>query len=141
MKIWRGYGSEHSSNLVMIGRFKTVAGAAEAKRIIDRLTEQIRADVKAGLMDETDPPQRFTDHIMELFKEVETYIVAPAELSQFNYEFSVEVQGRHARSDDRGIRYFSLPENPGQRGCSCGSVFPSRLPNRERGPMRDDTRW
>lgn len=30
---------------------------------------------------------------MELFKEVETYIVAPAELSQFNYEFSVEVQG------------------------------------------------
>lgn len=93
MKIWRGYGSEHSSNLVMIGRFKTVAGAAEAKRIIDRLTEQIRADVKAGLMDETDPPQRFTDHIMELFKEVETYIVAPAELSQFNYEFSVEVQG------------------------------------------------
>lgn len=93
MKIWRGYGSEHSSNLVMIGRFKTVAGAAEAKRIIDRLTEQIRADVKAGLMDETDPPQRFTDHIMELFKEVETYIVAPAELSQFNYEFSAEVQG------------------------------------------------
>lgn len=93
MKIWRGYGPEHSSNLVMIGRFKTVAGAAEAKRIIDRLTEQIRADVKAGLMDETDPPQRFTDHIMELFKEVETYIVAPAELSQFNYEFSVEVQG------------------------------------------------
>lgn len=93
MKIWRGYGSEHSSNLVMIGRFKTVAGAAEAKRIIDRLTEQIRADVKAGLMDETDTPQRFTDHIMELFKEVETYIVAPAELSQFNYEFSVEVQG------------------------------------------------
>lgn len=93
MKIWRGYGSEHSSNLVMIGRFKTVAGAAETKRIIDRLTEQIRADVKAGLMDETDPPQRFTDHIMELFKEVETYIVAPAELSQFNYEFSVEVQG------------------------------------------------
>lgn len=93
MKIWRGYGSEHSSNLVMIGRFKTVAGAAETKRIIDRLTEQIRADVKAGLMDETDPPQRFTDHIMELVKEVETYIVAPAELSQFNYEFSVEVQG------------------------------------------------
>jgi len=93
MKIWRGYGSEHSSNLVMIGRFKTVAGAIEAKRIIERLTEQVRADVKAGLMEEGDPPQRFTDHIMELFKEVETYIVAPAELSQFNYEFSVELQG------------------------------------------------
>lgn len=93
MKIWRGYGSEHSSNLVMIGRFKTVADAVEAKRIMERLTEQVRADVKAGLIDESDPPQRFTDHIMELFKEVETYIVAPAELSQFNYDFSVELQG------------------------------------------------
>ncbi|HLH32521.1 MAG TPA: DUF6375 family protein [Terriglobia bacterium] len=93
MKIWRGYGSEHSSNLVLIGRFKTVADAVEAKRIMERLTEQVRADVKAGLMDESDPPQRFTDHIMELFKEVETYIVAPAELSQFNYEFSVKLQG------------------------------------------------
>jgi hypothetical protein len=90
MKIWRAYGSEHSSNLVMIGRFKTVAAAAEAKRIIERLTEQVRADVNAGLMPESNPPQRFTDHIMELFKEVETYIVAPAELSQFNYEFSVD---------------------------------------------------
>jgi len=29
---------------------------------------------------------------MELFREVKTYIVAPAELSQFNYEFSVDVQ-------------------------------------------------
>jgi len=41
MKIWRGYGSEHSSNLVMIGRFKTVGDAEAAKRIIDRLAEQI----------------------------------------------------------------------------------------------------
>jgi len=93
MKIWRGYGSEHSSNLVMIGRFKTVADAESAKRIIDRLLEQVRADVKTGLMDETSPPQQFTDHIMELFREVKTYIVAPAELSQFNYDFSVDVDG------------------------------------------------
>jgi hypothetical protein len=93
MKIWKGYGSEHSSNLVMIGHFKSVGSAAQAKGIIERLREQVYADVKAGLMSESDPPQRFTDHIMELFKEVETYIVAPAELSQFNYEFSVEQEG------------------------------------------------
>jgi hypothetical protein len=93
MKIWKGHGSEHSSNLVMIGRFKSAASASEAKRIIERLQEQVYADVKAGLMSETDPPQRFTDHIMELFKEVETYIVAPSELSQFNYEFSIEQEG------------------------------------------------
>jgi hypothetical protein len=90
MKIWKGYGSEHSSNLVMIGHFKSVGDASQAKRIIERIREQVYADVKAGLMSESNPPQRFTDHIMELFKEVKTYIVAPAELSQFSYEFSVE---------------------------------------------------
>lgn len=93
MKIWRAYGSEHSSNLLMIGHFKSVASAAQAKRIIERVRDQVYADVKAGLMSESNPPQRFTDHIMELFKEVDTYIVAPAELSQFNYEFSIEQEG------------------------------------------------
>jgi hypothetical protein len=93
MKIWKGYGTEHSSNLVMIGHFKSVADATQAKRIIERIRDQVYADVKAGLMSESNPPQRFTDHIMELFKEVETYIVAPAELSQFNYEFSVDQTG------------------------------------------------
>jgi hypothetical protein len=93
MKIWKGYGSEHSSRLVMIGHFKSAAGATQAKRIIERLKEQVYVDVKDGLMSESDPPQRFTDHIMRLFKEVEVYIVAPAELSQFNYEFYVEQEG------------------------------------------------
>jgi hypothetical protein len=93
MKIWKGYGSEHSSNLVMIGRFKSELDAAKAKRIIDRIQEQVNVDVKARLMSESDPPQRFTGHIMELFKAVEIYIIAPGELSQFNYEFSVEQQG------------------------------------------------
>lgn len=93
MKIWNGYASEHSSNLVLIGHFKSTAGAAEAKRIIERLREQVNADVKAGLMSESEPPQQFTDHIMKLFREVETYIVAPAELSQFQYEFSLEQKG------------------------------------------------
>ena len=77
----------------MIGHFKSVADAAQAKRIIDRIQEQVKVDVKAGRMSESDLPQRFTDHIMSLFKELEMYIVAPSELSQFNYEFDVEQQG------------------------------------------------
>ena len=29
MKLWYGYGSEHSNNLVMIGQFKSVEDAEE----------------------------------------------------------------------------------------------------------------
>ena len=41
MKLWYGYGSEHSMNLVMIGRFKDAVAAAQAKRVIDALTTKV----------------------------------------------------------------------------------------------------
>ena len=50
MKIWNGCGSEHSMNLVMIGRFKDAGDAASAKEVIDRLIEQVSADVDDGQM-------------------------------------------------------------------------------------------
>src|SRR6266481_7179904 len=45
MKIWYGYGSEHSMRLVMIGHFREVTDAERAKEAIDRLTAQVSADV------------------------------------------------------------------------------------------------
>lgn len=32
MKIWQGYGSEHSMNLVMIGHFKSPKDATHAQK-------------------------------------------------------------------------------------------------------------
>jgi len=37
MKIWYGYGSEHSANLVIIGRFKDAATAAEAVGLLTEM--------------------------------------------------------------------------------------------------------
>ena len=50
MKIWYGYGSEHSMNLVMTGKFKDAGDAAKAKEVIDWLSEQVASDVEADLM-------------------------------------------------------------------------------------------
>jgi hypothetical protein len=47
MKIWKGYGSEHSMNLVMIGHFKEACDAREAKRLIDQLIERVAREAKA----------------------------------------------------------------------------------------------
>jgi hypothetical protein len=48
MKIWWGYGSEHSMNLVMIGKFASVGEAEAAKQLIDRLAEGVQNEVDAG---------------------------------------------------------------------------------------------
>jgi Family of unknown function (DUF6375) len=38
MKIWYGYGTEHSANLVIVGRFKTVEDAKAAETLINEWT-------------------------------------------------------------------------------------------------------
>jgi hypothetical protein len=48
MRIWYGYGSEHSMNLVMIGRFKSAVDAEKTKEIIDQLTEKLVDKIEVG---------------------------------------------------------------------------------------------
>lgn len=93
MKIWYGYGSEHSMNLVMIGRFQDAVKAAKAKEVIDRLTEQVNAEVEAGVVKVGEPLQRFTDGMFDLLQKLNVYIFSPAELEQFAYDVNVAIEG------------------------------------------------
>jgi hypothetical protein len=93
VKVWVGYGSEHSMNLVMIGQFKDVTDAAKAKEIIDWLTEQVSADVKAGELQVGASPDRLTSRMIDLFKRVEIYDLGPKEVEQFAYDVRVKLEG------------------------------------------------
>ena len=48
MKVWFGFGSEHSANLVIIGEFKSPHDAAEMHSIIDHFTAAAKADQAAA---------------------------------------------------------------------------------------------
>lgn len=91
MKLWKGYGSEHSMNLVMIGHFQEASDANEAKRLIDQLIEQVVNEEKSG-HGNTVPGDRFTDAMLELMKEAKLYILSPAELEQLLYDVRVDVE-------------------------------------------------
>jgi hypothetical protein len=92
MKIWFGYSSEHSSNLVMIGRFKEVGKATKAKEIIEKLIEQVRADEQAGLIKLGERADRYTDDMLDVLQKVEVHSIAPAELEQFAYDLTIKVK-------------------------------------------------
>ncbi|HEX7182177.1 MAG TPA: DUF6375 family protein [Thermoanaerobaculia bacterium] len=94
MKIWYGYGSEHSMNLVMIGRFEDAGDAAKAKQVIDWLTEQVSADVQAGLIEVGEPAHRFTDHMLDLLRKANFMSIGPTELEQFAYEVTVKLEDK-----------------------------------------------
>jgi hypothetical protein len=49
MKIWTGYGTEHSANLVIIGKFKTIEDANSAHMLISELTELVNDEENKGI--------------------------------------------------------------------------------------------
>ena len=93
MKIWHGFGSEHSANLVMIGRFKDAAEAVKTKDVIDRLTDQVRSDIDANLTEIDGRSERFTNGMLALLEKVQVYSLAPADMGQFASDVRVRLNG------------------------------------------------
>jgi len=90
MKIWKGYGSEHSMNLVMIGHFKEARDAEKVKELLNQLTNQVMQDTDGGKIERL-PQDRFTDTMLEFLRKVNLHIIGPAELEQLLYDVHVEV--------------------------------------------------
>jgi len=92
MKVWTGYGSEHSMNLVMIGHFKDAADASRTKTVIEQLTEQVLSDEKEGLIELGHHTQRYTDGMMKVLRDANFPTIGPGEVEQFGYEFGVKIE-------------------------------------------------
>lgn len=93
MKIWHGYGSEHSANLVMIGHFESAADALKAREVIESITNQVRSDEEAGTLKVGEPAVRYSDAMLDLLGKLNFVSVGPGELEQFVYDVSIDVKG------------------------------------------------
>jgi hypothetical protein len=93
VKIWYQHGSEHSANLVMIGRFENVADATKAKEIIEALTAQVREEESSGIRTIGHPAERYGDAMLDLLGKLNIGSIGPSELEQFAYEVSIKAQG------------------------------------------------
>lgn len=92
MKIWKGYGSEHSANLVMIGYFREAHAAEEVNKLLEQLVIQVSNDANTS-QDDTVPKDRFTDKMLELLETAKLYSLASAELEQLIYDVRINVDG------------------------------------------------
>lgn len=103
MKVWRGYGSEHSMNLVMIGKFKSIDDAKKTKKLIDELTTEL-----AGKIDIGRSHKRFEDDVLELLSRKKLYAFRPEELQQFLDDINTEIKGDEiiVRTDEADISAF-----------------------------------
>ena len=92
MKVWNGFGSEHSMNLVMIGQFQNAGDAEKVTEIFERLTKQVRVDEDAGLLQFGGKSDRFTDDMLHLLSSLNVNSIGPNEVEQFAYDVSIKVQ-------------------------------------------------
>ncbi len=108
MKIWQGYGSEHSSNLVMIGRFKGVDDADKAREAIERLTTQVKVEQDEKRLDVGGRTERYSDQVRKLLRELDLWTLAPIELEQFLYDVSVTAENDRVvvKTDEADVSAF-----------------------------------
>lgn len=88
MKIWHGYGSEHSNNLVMIGHFKRPEDAEKTQKLIDQLTEGLKDKIEIRTFRD-----RFDDSEMDLLRKTGCYMFSPSELEHFLFDTHTRVEG------------------------------------------------
>lgn len=105
MKIWRGYGSEHSYRLVLVGHFQSEEAAAEVEGQIARLQEEVPGFPEADWETRTG---RFSDELLDLLKEIKVWDLGPAEVQAMLFDFGVERDGTEIRitGDDGDIQGF-----------------------------------
>ncbi|MEV5177094.1 DUF6375 family protein [Streptomyces flaveolus] len=93
MKVWYGYGTEHSMNLVMIGRFKDVATAERAHALIEEITKSLQAEEEAGRLTIGEPSDHYSDEVLELLGDLNVHSIGPRELEQFLYDLTLRRDG------------------------------------------------
>ncbi|WAF87157.1 DUF6375 family protein [Metapseudomonas otitidis] len=93
MKIWSGYGSEHSMNLVLIGKFKRAQDAEKTEKEIDKLKAQAAKDDSDSIPFAKPEDQRFSDDMLSLLYSLSVHSLAPNELGQLVSDYRLKREG------------------------------------------------
>lgn len=90
MKIWNGYGSEHSMNLVLIGKFKRAQDAEKVERDIEKLRAQVSKDDSNSSVYREPEDQRFSEEMLSLLRSLSLNTLGPADLDQLIFDHHLE---------------------------------------------------
>lgn len=93
MKIWNGYGSEHSMNLVLIGRFKRAQDAEKVEKDIVVLSAQVLKDDTHFISTSKPEDQRFSDEMLSLLRSLKLNTLGPTDLGQLVSEHHLRREG------------------------------------------------
>ena len=108
MKIWQGYGSEHSMNLVLIGKFKEAIEAERTKLLVEMISEQAGKENAYDISRAPDEDQRFSQPMLGILQANKVYSLAPAELEQFVSDHHIVIDKKELKitTDEADVSGF-----------------------------------
>lgn len=106
MKIWNGYGSEHSMDLVLIGRFQTVTGAEAAEERMKAL--QALAEDNWSDDDWRGPGERMPRELGQALAEMKLYDMGRYDVDVFALDHRVARTAETVRiwTDESDVQGF-----------------------------------
>ncbi|WP_406360791.1 DUF6375 family protein [Streptomyces sp. NBC_00715] len=106
MRIWNGYGSEHSMDLVLIGRFQTVTGAKAAEERMEAL--KALAEDAWSDDDWQSPGERMPRELGEALAEMKLYDMGRYDVDVFALDHTVTRIGETVRiwTDESDVQGF-----------------------------------
>lgn len=113
MKIWQGYGAEHSLNLVIVGTFKDVSDAEKFEALTSTITDFLQSSDSNFDVDS----DRFSKEVLSFLSDQNLFCFSPQQLAQFLYDLRVERKGSKVliSSDDDLNALISLMIHKGAR--------------------------
>jgi len=93
MKIWYGYGSEHSANLVIIGTFDTVQDARSAQGLLQDLSHIARDDESKGKLKVDGGNTTFSEEFLKYCSENNFHWFGYDDPVDFLFDYDLKLDG------------------------------------------------
>lgn len=108
MKIWRGFASEHSANMVLIGHFVTTEDAIRAAEQLQQLHDLAITEFDYDRFYENKMSVFTTEPIPEMLKKLELYDFAAEDVEHLVRQHSMERDGKRVRiwTDESDLNGF-----------------------------------
>jgi hypothetical protein len=94
MKIWRSFGSEHSSNIVMIGNFKSETDAQKTEQLFEELHQLANEEHAAGNLKDDWSNTRYSDRMLKFFSEKNIADLGYNDAAIFLYDYRLRRDGQ-----------------------------------------------
>ena len=106
MKFWIGYGSEHSMNLILIGRFETIELARTAVEKIAALRELAESEIPEPSWAPRE--ERLTKQFRQTMWDMDIHNMGRDDVANFIYDYQIDQSGKELQilTDETEIQGF-----------------------------------